>query len=426
MIRFTPRQCTKQHKTNQSFSSNVHKFQTRSKSAVVVGHTTESLTAALSLQQKGFTCTLLHNESLFPDKANSHLLTPNATQIFKHLGCDEEIISSGQTISNLTVANHKGNTFWMNSTEKTAKKYNSPFVSIHAADINRVLHKKFVSNGGSIQRDALRGIEYKDDGVVVKQKRSFSRNFVDLVVGADGYDSTLRKTCFSDSPASEDSFSGSEWTELVLTKPSELDIDNDEGMEFWGQGRRFGILPLPNNRVYVYGCMSVPYAPPPRSGRALTSSFESSFREFELYEIEDIMSSLNTSQMLKGASRQENMMAPYNRILKKFNHGPSVLIGEAAHAIDPSIWQRTLIGVEDAYSLAQHVAHSGASIPDALAKFSTSSRKRADWMHAKSKKFSRVMYKNNPASVWLRDLSMYLGTSVYWSSLFNRVVKPVH
>ncbi len=194
----------------------------------------------------------------------------------------------------------------------------------------------------------------------------------DLVIGADGIQSTIRDLVFG------------------LQEPKDLGIacwrtivDNRFGITGWtamlGPKRTLLAIPIEEGKLYLYGDAAVAEGAydstaPVRILRDLFSSFAAPLRP--------IVESLDDAQPVHAARLRE--ISP-----KTLHKGNIVLIGDAAHATSPSMAQGAGMALEDALVLADALA-GGGSVSAALEAFSARRIGRVRWVQKQSRKRDKV------------------------------------
>lgn len=149
----------------------------------------------------------------------------------------------------------------------------------------------------------------------------------DLVVGADGANGVVRRTLWSDAPAPRCTDTV-DWAWIV-----EEELSTGFG-PIWGRTAQFGVLPLTGKRTYVYG------------GTCARDATLGSFRHWPspLPELID-------------AADPERIVTPTiveARPPRQLVRGKVILIGDAAHAMQPTFGQGAALAMEDALILAHN------------------------------------------------------------------------
>ncbi|WP_370514104.1 FAD-dependent monooxygenase [Cellulomonas sp. JZ18] len=89
------------------------------------------------------------------------------------------------------------------------------------------------------------------------------------------------------------------------------------------------------------------------------------------------------------------------------HRGTTVLVGDAAHALEPNLGQGAGLALEDAVVLA-HVLAGGAPVEPALARYTASRRPRAARLHATSGRLGRLTQHTGPVAARVRDAAVRL------------------
>ena len=194
-----------------------------------------------------------------------------------------------------------------------------------------------------------------------------SRDY-DLVVGADGTNSTVRQLVMG---TIQPGYTGAMyWRSLVPVPPPDL----TNFRYIIGEGCTFGITPLfegpPTN---VFGAVWMPRLHDPRPGRI--ARLRQRFAGFGGH----------VPQCLAALSRDEQVLCnPAEEVnLDHWYRGRVVLIGDAAHAGAPTMAQLGIMGMEDAYVLAG-LLRIEETVESALDSYETRRKPRATWVQQQS------------------------------------------
>jgi len=157
----------------------------------------------------------------------------------------------------------------------------------------------------------------------------------DLVVGADGIDSAVRKALW---PKARTDYSGATcWYGVV-----QAEADSPSGVrQYLGRGAEFGMEPIDGGRVYWWGMAHA------RMGRSSRDELEAARARFDTWvpEVRDHIAA--TPQA--GIVRRDlwSLATP----LRSFHRPGVVLLGDAAHAMLPTLGQGGNLTFEDAATL---------------------------------------------------------------------------
>ena len=177
----------------------------------------------------------------------------------------------------------------------------------------------------------------------------------DLVVGADGLNSKMRKTFFPDAPSPR--YTGQCVWRAVLPRPPEVKTLQ---MSI-GDKVKVGVNPVSKDEMYMFVTEDRPtnaYVDPAQfapSLKALLAQFSSPL-------IKAIRDSLNENSRIVYRPL-EGLLMP-----QPWSTGRVVLIGDAVHATTPHLGAGACIGIEDAIVLAQELARQ-ETLASALKSF---------------------------------------------------------
>jgi 2-polyprenyl-6-methoxyphenol hydroxylase-like FAD-dependent oxidoreductase len=166
----------------------------------------------------------------------------------------------------------------------------------------------------------------------------------DLVVGADGIRSAIRRLEFGES---DPRFRSQVGWRFIARRPAGI----DGWTVFLGPGSAFLLLPIGGDRVYCYADRLAPrpIADPPE-GRI--ERLWEIFRDFA-GPVREILAELDSPERLHFSAIEEVVHEPWGR-------GRVVLIGDAAHAMSPNMACGAALAFEDALVLADLITQDGA------------------------------------------------------------------
>ncbi|QDS75985.1 hypothetical protein FKW77_004279 [Venturia effusa] len=182
---------------------------------IIVGAGIGGLSHALSLSLAGHRVIVLESASALAEIGAGVQMTPCATRSFWKWGLASDITASSALPESFNVLRDSdGELLGKVPFAPFKEQYGAPYVTIHRAEIHRILHKHTVRAGAEI-RLGSRVIHYDFDGGVVHLANG-ERLEADLVVAADGINSMARKTFL---PELEDGLEKTGWAAYRVVVP---------------------------------------------------------------------------------------------------------------------------------------------------------------------------------------------------------------
>lgn len=358
--------------------------------AVVIGSGIGGLTAAVALFRSGWQVTVLERaDSLEPAGAGIGL-APNAQRALDVIGLGDEIRSLAAWQGEGGMRSPAGR--WLSRTDAAAaaERFGGPLVLVHRATLIDCLAAglpasvirtgcpaHLVDPGAAGGRPAVVGTP---DGTIE----------ADLVIGADGIHSAIRGGLFPGHPGP--SYAGFTTWRVVVPAPAEPFAPH----ETWGRGALWGTQPLKDGRIYAYAA-----AVAPAGERAPDDERAELLRRFGDWHrpVPGIIAAADPEGVLRNDVHQ--MTDP----LPAFHRGRTVLVGDSAHAMAPTLGQGGNQAIEDGIVLAHHVA-PGRDLGAGLAGYTADRLPRTTAVVRKAEQVSRLMRLTGPVSVAVRDYVM--------------------
>jgi 2-polyprenyl-6-methoxyphenol hydroxylase-like FAD-dependent oxidoreductase len=178
----------------------------------------------------------------------------------------------------------------------------------------------------------------------------------DLVIGADGLNSLVRRTVFGDAPTPE--YTGQVVWRYNVPRPADLDWLH----MFVGTNGKAGFVPLAPDLMYLLLIENVDAAAVALPAEGLAATMRERLAEFggPVAEVRDAYVVDDADVVYRPV---ESLLVPV-----PWHRGRVVLIGDAAHATSPHVGQGAAMAIEDALVLAEEVTADG-SLDEALARF---------------------------------------------------------
>jgi 2-polyprenyl-6-methoxyphenol hydroxylase-like FAD-dependent oxidoreductase len=359
------------------------------RTVVVVGGGIGGLAVAIALHQRGWRVEVLERAAEFTEIGAGLSLWPNAFRALAALGLAERVRGIGAVETGGGIRDRKGR--WLSRTDNAEieRRYGWPLVVVHRADLVRVLVE-------ALPPDVLRpgsevhAVRADGDDMVVEHGGGTLR--ADLVVGADGLGSVVRRQWWP--RASGPRYVGhTAWR--MVTEP--LAEPLAEGAATWGRGERFGFTSLPGGRVYCFATATLPAEDVSPDGE-----YAALLRRFGDWPdpIPALLASTPGDRVLRHDVSDLPPLSTYVR-------GRVALLGDAAHAMTPSLGQGACQALEDGVTLAACL-DATPDIGAALADYDRLRRPRTQAIVRRSARLGAVGQWSWPAAAFVRDLAARL------------------
>ncbi len=357
------------------------------KKFAIVGGGIGGLTLAIAMQRKGMEVKVFEAAAQFKPLGAAIALAANAMKALEDIGIASEVIQTGRKIKRMYVKDDRGMVISFADAIQLTEQYGvvNNF-TIHRADLHEVL-AKLLKADTLVFGKACVDFEQNQNGVVIKFSDG-STSAADYLVACDGIHSPIRKKLL---PSSSPRYAGYTcWRAVVDEFPE--GFNSDETTETWGPGRRFGVVPLSNNRVYWFATLNAP-------------ANDATYRNFSVKDLEEVFKDFHFP-IPAILARTKNEQLIWSDIIDlkpitQFAFGRVVLLGDAAHATTPNMGQGACMAIEDAATLANGLVKYPAE--EAFQKFELHRIKRTTRIVNQSWTFGKIAQLENPLLIALRN-----------------------
>ncbi|MFI2412767.1 FAD-dependent monooxygenase [Streptomyces sp. NPDC018947] len=322
----------------------------RTRHAVVIGGGIGGLTAAAALHLSGARVTVLERAPSLRPVGAAISLSPNALRALDVIGLGDEIRDLAAWQGDGGLRTPRGRWISRSDAEAAAARFGGPLVLLHRATLVDLLAAGLPP--GTVRTGLAATLADPGDRDRPARVRTPDGEMeADLVVAADGIHSAVRRTLFPGHPGPV--YSGFTTWRLVIPLP---------GVEFashetWGRGRIWGTHPLKDGRVYAYAA-----AVTPAGGHAADERAELLHRYGDWHQpVPALLAAARPEDVLR--HDVHHLAEP----LPACHRGRTALVGDAAHAMPPTLGQGGNQAVEDAIVLAHHqddlAAYTAARLP---------------------------------------------------------------
>ncbi|WP_029288417.1 NAD(P)/FAD-dependent oxidoreductase [Cellulomonas sp. HZM] len=328
--------------------------------AIVVGAGIAGLASAISLARTGWQVTVLERSADLGEVGAGLAMSGNAVAAFRGLGFDDDDVAA------LGYPTRAGGTWDLHGrailelADTPAMREAVALIGVHRRRLHSALLRRAADCGVEVQTGAtVTTVGPGDpDGApaVVDDRRA------DLVVGADGMSSAVRRSLF---PASRPVYSGySSWRAVT---PGTF---GDEALrQYWGPHAEFGILRVAEDETYWYGYVAMPERLPVHDELAAARSRFAGWAPPVL----EVLGATPPGAVM----RHDVHHLPGG--LPRYTAGRVVMVGDAAHGTLPTMGQGAATALEDGLCVGLLVGSpvaAGGRLAPALDEFDAVRRPR--------------------------------------------------
>ena len=352
--------------------------------AVIAGAGIGGLAAGLALARAGHGVTVIERSAVISEVGAGIQLSPNAMKGLAALGVAEavEAVASEPEALELRIGKTGAKVFSIPVGPAARARYGAPYVHVHRADLIGVLLKAAksagvrVATGAHVVAFAREGVELRvglDTGEIAPG---------DLLVGADGIRSTVRRLMFGpDAPR----FTGAVAWRAVA--PVEAYPDLPVAAVVWAGAGRHAVTYRIRRGSLINFVGVVEEEGWEKEGWDEVGAKADLAATFEGW------APAVTSVI--GAARSVHRWALFDRApLAAWSKGPVTLLGDACHAMPPFQAQGAAMAIEDAVALAGCIAEGGAIEP-ALRRYEGLRKPRTTKVLASARSNMAVFHRSN-------------------------------
>jgi len=355
--------------------------------AVIVGGGIGGLTTAAALHDRGWAVTLCERDpspGAAPDVGVG--LLPNGLRALDSLGLGDALRAAAARPPLVVLRRPDGRVLLRLDQGKFGEKYGDPAVVAARSALVRLLLGRLPARAVH-PGVAVTAVEPGDAHRLARVRTTAGELSADLVVAADGARSTIRAQLFPDVP--EPAYAGFTSWRFLAPLPSRPVVAG----ETWGRGAVFGVLPLPDGRVYCYATAGVPAGQRRADERAELLRLFGDWHE----PVPELLRSVAPQAVV----RSDALVA--DDPLPAYHVGRVALVGDAAHALPPNLDQGVCLAVEDAAVLAHRASASAAYLPVALASYTDDRLGRTRYVVQRVAQFAELAQASSPVLARGRD-----------------------
>ena len=335
----------------------------------IIGAGLGGLAAAGALRQRGIEALVYERAPQLAEVGAGIQLGPNAVKVLRALGLEQALRPlSAEPVNYVSLAWDDARVRYREpmSGPYTAQ-YGAPYLMAHRADLHRLLSELVPANSIWLGVTCT-GVASAGGGAVARFADG-SEIEADVIVGADGINSTVRESLFGIAPVRFTQQMA--WRSMMPIErgPTHVGIGRDEYVGWIGPDGHVICYPIRGGALYNIFAGHVTdqwvdesWAVPSGVGELLAG-----YRGWNPALLEMLG---HVTDCYKWGIRDRDPLPCWTK-------GAVTLLGDAAHPMMPTLAQGAAISLEDGFALARHLARHLGQPSEGLAAYETERRPRA-------------------------------------------------
>jgi 2-polyprenyl-6-methoxyphenol hydroxylase-like FAD-dependent oxidoreductase len=347
--------------------------------AIVVGAGIGGLAAAHAVVRAGGDAVVFERAPGPRREGFGLVLQPNAVQALASLGLRDDVMAHGVAVHAAEVRAARGELLFAVPYAELGWET----VGILRGDLQRVLLAAVPDTAIRFGRECI-GVQQDEDGVVALFADG-ERERGELLVGADGIRSAVRRVAVDSSPPR---YAG----QRAWRASARGDFGVDRFVEYWGVGGGFGFGPAGDRVVYWYCFERVVEgaASPPNP----LTEFMRRYGSWP-YPIADLIAATDPIDLHETFTYDR-------RPSRRWGQGRVTLLGDAAHAMKPNLGQGAAQALEDAAVLGSVLANAPDPV-SGLRSYEQRRVRRANSVVRASRQAATLAELSHPVAASVRD-----------------------
>lgn len=335
----------------------------------IIGAGLGGLAAAGALRQRGIEALVYERAPQLAEVGAGIQLGPNAVKVLRALGLEQALRPlSAEPVNYVSLAWDDARVRYREpmSGPYTAQ-YGAPYLMAHRADLHRLLSELVPANSIWLGVTCT-GVASAGGGAVARFADG-SEIEADVIVGADGINSTVRESLFGIAPVRFTQQMAWRCMMPIERVPTHVGIGRDEYVGWIGPDGHVICYPIRGGALYNIFAGHVTdqwvdesWAVPSGVGELLAG-----YRGWNPALLEMLG---HVTDCYKWGIRDRDPLQCWTK-------GAVTLLGDAAHPMMPTLAQGAAISLEDGFALARHLARHLGQPSEGLAAYETERRPRA-------------------------------------------------
>ena len=303
----------------------------------IIGGGIGGLAVASALQRQGIQITVFERNPELREIGAGLTLWANGVQVLRQLGLADALAAVSAPLTHFECWSWRGKRLGSMRLDTIERLVGAPSLGIHRADLLRLLAGEVSQGSIHLNADCV-GFRPEQE-TIISHFADGQQHQTDLLVGADGLHSVIREQLLGKEPPRYSGYTC--WRGVAVFE--ERHVSPGISSETWGRGRRFGMLPIGNGRVFWYATHNCPAGEQDRAGerKSRLSRLFGGWRE----PIGRLIDATDEEAILRNDIFDR-------RPVRHWGSGRVTLLGDAAHPPTPNLGQGACQALEDALILA--------------------------------------------------------------------------
>jgi len=358
---------------------------------LIVGAGIGGLSTAIALRRRGIEAAIFERTTELREIGAGIAIAANAMKVLDSLGLADAVQHIGAEPQFYEIRSWRGKVLSRVSISELSEKVGAASVAAHRADLQTALLEGLAEAGGEVHLGAeCIGFD-QTEGYVRASFAGGREERGDLLIGADGLNSTVRKRLLGDGPPRYAGYIA--WRAVVTP---ERGLGPQWGIESWGRGTRFLSAPIGRGRVYWAAAENVLRGVDHEPARGRKDALLRVFRDWH-EPIEELIRATDECAILHTAIYDRDPLG------ERWGEGRISLLGDAAHPMTPDLGQGACQAIEDAAVLATYLSQESDPAL-ALRHYEAHRARRVATIVQRSRRLGRVAQLKDPLLCQLRDV----------------------
>ena len=372
------------------------------KKITIIGAGIGGLTTAIALKQQGFEIEIFENSSAFKKAGSGINLAINAMQVYKKLGVYDDILQNANYTNSMKARTKNLGILTAASFKKFEEIFHAKTVAIHRATLHKIL-VKHIGNSQIHLNKKLKHLE-QSNGKVYLFFEDGTRNTAEILIGADGIHSAVRKSIFDNTELRDAE-------QICWRGISTAKIDKkykEELNEIWGQGNRFGFVPITDEKIYWFALIDK------KDFKTKDIDLPTVFSDYHQI-VKDIIKSTPKNEIICNEIWD---LKPMDQWYKE----NVCLLGDSGHATTPNMGQGAGQAIESAMALSICLKEE-SNVTDAFKKYQNIRFKKVNHIIKTSWMIGKLAQSNNSIVCMMRNFILKMTPKFMTEKQSERVLK---